>query len=107
MPKPCILVHVGTAFGRQGLPGASVNSSRQKIVKTLHEDDSWAFIFTDPGDSLTVESIDEALPVTVTNHTSVPLAFETRLRDGDTLDDVLKQGRRYHLAYGSRIKITI
>ena len=105
--KPGIKVAVGTAHGQQGMPGAKVRASTNNLVREIREDDDWFFILSKPGERLTVESINPTLPVTVTNHLSVPVSFETVLLDGTVFDDVLKHGRRYHLAYGSKMRITI
>ena len=105
--RPGIKVAVGTAHGQQGMPGASVRTSKRNLVVEIREDDDWFYVLTDPGDKMTVESINPALPVTVTNHLSVPVSFETELLGGTVLDDVLEHGRRYHLAYGSKMRMHI
>lgn len=105
--KPGIKIDVGTALGTQGLIGADVRSSKQKLIKNIKEGDDWFFIFKDPGDILYVKSVHKELSVTITNHLSVNLVLEIKLADGTVLDDVLKNGRRYHLAYYTSVKARI
>lgn len=108
--KPCVTVRVGEGHGQQGLPGATVRSTRQKLVKEIREGDDWTFVFKEPGDTLYVEAVNRKLPVTVTNHLTVPLVLEVTFPEGNeirTLDDVLNHGRRFHLAYGARLKARV
>ena len=106
--KPGVMVRVGTALGTQGLIGATVRTSpRKSYVTQIEEDGDHFYVMRDPGDTVTVKAVNPELSVTITNHTSVPVTLENKLANGTVLDDVLKNGRRFHLASGATVKVSI
>ena len=109
--KPTIVVKVGANRALRDYPGAICRIDRKAPAKsktvTVKEGELESLIFDTPGTVVYITPNSRDLPVTVTNKTSVPLVMETRYDDGNTLDDVLKQGRDKKVPYGTRMKVTV
>lgn len=104
--KPSIKVVVGRTRGNEKLSGATVRVTGLQRVQTLNAGQDGSYLFDRPGDVMYVTSLDKRLPVTVTNHTSVPLVLEYGF-GAEKLDDVLKNGGTFRIPSEVRLKISI